>query len=233
MLAGPAVLRRQPVGVQVVRDQVRAGPFHVRRAGRQPLGDLLQLGGQLRLGRALPVPALPVLGEDRPPRLPVRLRGYTTIPNPSSITGRSGCRADSRASPLMRGPPGGRLACRGPAGNRDPRFGAGCVTSVLILVRASAACAIGIPSLPALSQVRELETQLGLGAPRRIRTFDLPLRRSSRGHSSNGPLLARVNVLGLWLQLDVPGFRPVRARGGHGHTPVAGDPLLASNLLVT
>ena len=210
MLAGPAVLRRQPVGVQVVRDQVRAGPFHVRRAGRQPLGDLLQLGGQLRLGRALPVPALPVLGEDRPPRLPVRLRGYTTIPNPSSITGRSGCRADSRASPLMRGPPGGRLACRGPAGNRDPRFGAGCVTSVLILVRASAACAIGIPSLPALSQVRELETQLGLGAPRRIRTFDLPLRRRSlyplsyRGRcpvklsrSPAGPPIVRPGVVGL------------------------------------
>ena len=64
----------QPVGVQVVRDQVRARPLHVRRAGRQPLGDLLQLGGQLRLGRALPVLALPVLGEGRPPRLPLRLR---------------------------------------------------------------------------------------------------------------------------------------------------------------
>src|SRR5450755_4685365 len=105
--------------------------------------------------------------------------GYTTIPDPSSITGRSGCRADSRASPLTQGPPGGRPACRGPAGDRDPRLRAGCVTSVLILVRASAACAIGIPSLPSLSQKRELVILLGLGAPRRIRTFDLPLRRRS------------------------------------------------------
>ena len=59
-----------------------------------------------------------------------------------------------------------------------------------------------------------------VGAPRRIRTFDLPLRRSSYGHSSSASLLARARMLGLWLQLDVPGFRLVRARGGHGHTPV-------------
>jgi hypothetical protein len=36
-------------------------------------------------------------------------------------------------------------------------------------------------------------------APRRIRTFDLPLRRSSHGHSSSAPLLARARMLGLWL----------------------------------
>lgn len=52
-------------------------------------------------------------------------------------------------------------------------------------------------------------------------TVDLPLRRSSHGHSSSASLLARANVLDLWLQLDVPGFRLVRARGGHGHTLVA------------
>ena len=40
-------------------------------------------------------------------------------------------------------------------------------------------------------------------------------------------LLARARMLGLWLQLDVPGFLLARARGGHGHPPVAGDPLLA------
>jgi hypothetical protein len=34
VLAGSAVLHRQPVRVQLVRDQVRAGPLHVRRAGR-------------------------------------------------------------------------------------------------------------------------------------------------------------------------------------------------------
>src|SRR5208283_2557402 len=135
--------------------------------------------------------------------------GYTTIPDPSSTTGRSGCRADSRASPLTRGPPGGRPALRGPAGGRVPRLRAGCVTSVLILVRASAACAIGVPSLPALSQVRELETSLRRGAPRRIRTFDLPLRRRSlyplsyRGRcpvklsrSPAGPEIVRPGIVG-------------------------------------
>ena len=40
----------------------------------QPLGDLLQLGGQLRLGHGLPVPPPPVLGEHRPSRLPRVLR---------------------------------------------------------------------------------------------------------------------------------------------------------------
>ena len=56
---------------------------------------------------------------------------------------------------------------------------------------------------------------------------DLPLRRSFRGHLSTAAFLVRAGVLGLWLQLNVPSFRLVRARGGHGHTPVAGDPLLA------
>jgi MFS family permease len=58
VLAGPPVLGRQPVRVQVMPDQVRAGPLHVRRVGLEPLPDLLQLLGQLRLGRALPEPAL-------------------------------------------------------------------------------------------------------------------------------------------------------------------------------
>ncbi len=40
---------------------------------------------------------------------------------------------------------------------------------------------IGGPPVPApaFSQVRGLEPKLRLGAPRRIRTFDLPLRRRS------------------------------------------------------
>jgi hypothetical protein len=37
-------------------------------------------------------------------------------------------------------------------------------------------------------------------------------------------------MLGLWLQLDVPGFRLVRARKGHGHTPVAGGALTGNGL---
>ena len=67
VLAGPLPLDREPVGVQVVRDQVRAGPLHVRRVGFQPLGDLLQLGGQLLLGRRLALLPLAVLVPDRPP----------------------------------------------------------------------------------------------------------------------------------------------------------------------
>jgi hypothetical protein len=67
--------------------------------------------------------------------------GYTSIPKSSSITGRSGCRTDSRASPLTRGAP--RLSrSRGRPGSWPE---ADCVTSVLILVRVSAACAMGLP----------------------------------------------------------------------------------------
>ena len=73
VLAGPPLPGRQPVRVQVMPDQVRAGPLHVRRVGLEPFGDLLQLGGQLGLSRALPEPALAVLGEHRPPWLPAGL----------------------------------------------------------------------------------------------------------------------------------------------------------------
>jgi hypothetical protein len=38
--AGPRPAGRVPVRAQVPGDQVRAGPFQVRRIGRQPLGDL-------------------------------------------------------------------------------------------------------------------------------------------------------------------------------------------------
>src|SRR6266481_2378769 len=55
VLAGPPLPGRQPVRVQVIRDQVRAGPLHVRGVGPESFGDLLQLGGQLRLSCALPV----------------------------------------------------------------------------------------------------------------------------------------------------------------------------------
>jgi len=44
---------------------------------------------------------------------------------------------------------------------------------------------------------------------------DLPLRRSFYGHLSTAACLARAGLLGLWLHLNVSGFRPVRARGGH------------------
>ena len=67
VLAGPPVIHRQPVKVQVVCDQVSAGALHVRRVGFRPLGDLLQPGGQLLLGRRLALLAFPSLIPDRPP----------------------------------------------------------------------------------------------------------------------------------------------------------------------
>jgi hypothetical protein len=54
VLAGPALPGRQPVRVEVIRDQVCAEPLRVHRVGPEPFGDLLQLDGQLRLGRARP-----------------------------------------------------------------------------------------------------------------------------------------------------------------------------------
>ena len=55
---------------QVIRDQVRARPLHVGRVGLQPLVDLLQLGGQLLLGRRLALLPLAVLVPDGPPAAP-------------------------------------------------------------------------------------------------------------------------------------------------------------------
>ena len=144
----PPLGDRQPVGVQVVRDQVRAGPLHVRRPGPQPLGDLGQLGGQLRLGHRLPEPPPPVLGERRPPRLPRLLRrvhqnpalrlhhhtsgiagGLASVPGHA---GRAACR---------RGTPSPRAAARRGAGSRPV-----VLISVLILDSESADSAMGILS---------------------------------------------------------------------------------------
>jgi hypothetical protein len=41
VLAGPLPVCGEPVRVQVVRDQVRAGPLHPGRSGGQPLDHLL------------------------------------------------------------------------------------------------------------------------------------------------------------------------------------------------
>jgi len=70
---------------------------------------------------------------------------------------------------------------------------------VLILVRAGAACAIGIPSLPAFPQVKELETALRLGAPRRIRTFGL-------GKQCDGQVFpgCGLSVSGIWHARSLP-----------------------------
>jgi hypothetical protein len=67
VLAGPPPVGGQAVGVEVVRDQVGAGTLHVRRVGGQPLGDLLQPGGQPLPGHRLALPAAAVLVPDRAP----------------------------------------------------------------------------------------------------------------------------------------------------------------------
>lgn len=55
-------------------------------------------------------------------------------------------------------------------------------------------------------------------APRRIRTFDLPLRRSCHGWKLPAAAVARRGLVGLWVPLDVCCFCFVRAREGHGAT---------------
>ena len=67
VLAGPPLVDGEPVRVQVMPDEGRAGQFHVRRVCFQPLGDLLQLCGQLLLGARLALLPLAVLVPDRPP----------------------------------------------------------------------------------------------------------------------------------------------------------------------
>jgi hypothetical protein len=65
--AGPPLAGGEPVRVQVMPDEVRAGALHVRRVGCQPLGDFLQLRGQLLPGSRLALLPLPVLVPDRAP----------------------------------------------------------------------------------------------------------------------------------------------------------------------
>ena len=47
VLTGPPLADREPVGVQVMGDEVGAGPPHIRGVGPEPLGNLVQPGGQL------------------------------------------------------------------------------------------------------------------------------------------------------------------------------------------
>jgi hypothetical protein len=80
VLAGPPLVRPVPVRRLVVGDQGGTRLFHAGGLGREPLGDLGQLGGQPGLVRSLPVPALPVLQEDRSPRIAVLRRGVHRDP---------------------------------------------------------------------------------------------------------------------------------------------------------
>jgi hypothetical protein len=66
-LRGPPVCHRETVRVEVPRDQVRAGPGHVRRAHGKTPPDLLQLGGELLLRDGLALLPFAVLVPDRPP----------------------------------------------------------------------------------------------------------------------------------------------------------------------
>ena len=71
VLGRPRPGGRVPARRQVIGDQVRAGPFQVRRISGQPLGDLGQLGRQLLLGRRLALAPPPVLLPHRPPPVPL------------------------------------------------------------------------------------------------------------------------------------------------------------------
>ena len=182
---GPPLAHRQPVGVQVVRDQVRAGPLHVRRPGPQPLGDLGQLGGQLRLGHRLPEPPPPVLGERRPPRLPRLLRRVHQNPALRLHHHTSGIADGLAGVPVHAGraaPAAGRLA---PArARRAARSRAGCVGFVLILDFVGAASAMGIPLFLLSAQVRGLTDRPQGGGQGQDRTVDLPLFREQRSRRS-------------------------------------------------
>ena len=117
----------QPVRVQVMGDQVRAGPLHVRRVGLEPLRDLLQLGGQLLLGRRL---ALLPLARPRatPPATGPRSSAGRVHGDPEVQLDHLAAAAGGRAAvPLARTgrAPGGRAspARRGRAARRGPVVG--------------------------------------------------------------------------------------------------------------
>jgi len=153
VLARPLLLGRQPVGRQVIGDQVRAGPLHVRRVRGQPLDHLLQPPRQPVLGPRLALPPTAVLIPDRPPpapRLPRRVHRHPALQlHHLALTAgghAAGSARQDRATRLAAGPRPSRL---------EALAGAGCGISVGILVRAGAICH-GTPPLPAFTQVRGL-----------------------------------------------------------------------------
>lgn len=80
VLAGPLPLDRQPPRRQVERDQVRARPLQIRRAGGEPLSDLLQSGRELVLRRRLALTQLPFSYHTARHRSPGPRAGYTVTP---------------------------------------------------------------------------------------------------------------------------------------------------------
>jgi hypothetical protein len=152
VLAGPLPLDREPVSGQVERDQVSAAQRRVGRIGIQPLGDLRQLGGELFLGRRLALLPLAVLVPDRPPAA-VFLAGRVHRDPVLRLDHRAAARVVTRPVPLTSDRPD---AVRPGFACLETRLRASCGDFVGKLLRGDACCAMAIPSLPALSQVRGL-----------------------------------------------------------------------------
>jgi hypothetical protein len=124
-------LDREAVRGQVVRDQVRAAELHVGRVGFQPFSDLLQLGGQLLLGRRLALLPLAVLVPDRAPAT-LLLAGRVHRDPALQIDHRAAARVAARPVPLARTRPHAvrpalrRPAFARPAEGRAAPLRAGC-----------------------------------------------------------------------------------------------------------
>jgi hypothetical protein len=134
-------------------DLRRGGSCSARRlrAARRPF----QSGGQLGLGRSLALAPLAVLIPDRSPAavlLAGRVHRDPALQLNDFAAASGGCSSGAaRDDPAA----GSAVALLRPTLLAGPLWRS-CGVSVGILVRAGAACAMRIPSLPALSQVRGL-----------------------------------------------------------------------------
>jgi len=144
--------------------EVRAGPPHVRRVGRQPLSDLVELGGQPVLAGRLALLALAVLKPDRAPAaflLAGRVHGDAVL-QLEDLTAASG---GGTPGPVGEDPSG----CRAP-GPR-PRGGAGGLAAA----RLWDSCVMPLPSIPAFPQAGGLGSSSVPGGRYWARTSDLPV----------------------------------------------------------
>jgi len=137
---------------------------HVRRAGLEPLGDLLQPCDQLLLGRRLAVLPLAVLVPDRPPAsvfLAGRVHGDAVL-QLDDLAAATGGRTPS---PVYEDPPG-----------RPGLPRAGCGDFVGILKTADAACATGFP-LSCVVAGSGADGDSFRGSRAKTRTWNLPVNR--------------------------------------------------------